>query len=77
MDHCRADELAATLSTLDGATVSDGNGCHEPVTHEVLLKRRVSPGHGLDLWARVCDAHEQLIGLSVHHARSIRLRPPN
>jgi hypothetical protein len=77
MDHCRADELAATLSTLDGATVSDGNGCHEPVTYEVLLKRRVSPGHGLDLWAQVCDAHEQLIGLSVHHARSIRLRPPN
>lgn len=74
MDHCRADELADTLSALDGATVADGSGCHEPAEHEVLLKRRVSEGHGIDLWARVCDAHERLISLSQYHARSTRLR---
>jgi hypothetical protein len=75
--RCAADQLAATISALDGAAITEPvDECDQPAEHEVIVIRAPSVRHGIELTTWVCDAHHRLISLTPDYVRSIKLRPP-
>lgn len=54
---CRAQLVAAVLAAVDGVAF-EPEGCAEPVTHTVVVRRP-----GIEMAADMCTAHQQVFHL--------------
>jgi hypothetical protein len=70
---CRVDVLAQLVDFLDGTVVDHADECAEQAAFRVAIVR-AGEGWDMEMWAEVCEGHEQAMQTRDDYSRSIRLR---